>query len=176
MSLSLHDLAVLIHGRLIPRVTGIPILAHCEITPQLFIGAQYRRAGKKRLLGMGVSATVNLRREFDVRPLDLTFAEHCYLPTIDDEAPSLEHLEEGVGFIDRMIADGRKVYVHCAAGIGRSPTLVAAHLIRNGHDVESAIAQIAVKRPFIFINAAQRAQLRRFADRDRARGVTTGKK
>ena len=38
----------------------------------------------------------------------------------------------GVCFIDAEINRGGKVYIHCAVGCGRAPTMTAAYLISTG--------------------------------------------
>lgn len=51
-------------------------------------------------------------------------------------------------FIDRFICDGKKVFVHCHAGMSRSVTIVAHYLMRRfGKSVDEAIALIRKKRP-----------------------------
>lgn len=154
-------------GRGLPKLTGIPLLRFSRITPQVFVGAQYGKRGKRYLERHGIVGDVNLRREFDDAAHGLALAEYCYLPTPDDEAISMEHLEEGIAFIKRVLADGGAVYIHCAGGIGRAPTMAAAYFIRQGMTLDEALALIRRTRPFIRIMPPQMARLREFEARER---------
>jgi len=44
--------------------------------------------------------------------------------------------------IDQKIAQGRKIYLHCWGGIGRTGTVVGCHLVRGGLNGASALAEI----------------------------------
>lgn len=155
-------------ARGVPKVTGVPLLRHSEITPELYVGPQYGRRGKDALEQAGITAGVNLRTEFDDLAHGLALANYCHLPTVDDDAPSVEHLERGVAFVQEQIAAGRKVYIHCAGGVGRAPTLAAAYLISTGRTLDEAIATIRRARPFIDITPPQMAALVAFEAQQRA--------
>ena len=45
--------------------------------------------------------------------------------------------------IDRSLAAGRKVYLHCWGGIGRTGTTVGCYLVRRGLNGEQALGQLA---------------------------------
>ena len=143
-------------------MTGIPIMRYSKITPYLYIGPQYNQRGKRRLEKEGIQHGVNLRIEFDDAAHGLALEQYCYLPTIDDDAPTIEHLEQGVTFIEEAINNEQKVYIHCAGGIGRAPTMAVAYFIRQGMSLNDAIALIKKTRPFIRIMPPQLAQLKHF--------------
>ena len=44
--------------------------------------------------------------------------------------------------LDGLLAEGRRVYLHCRAGIGRTGTVVACHLIEQGLAPEAALARL----------------------------------
>jgi len=69
--------------------------------------------------------------------------------------------------VREQIDAGRKVYIHCAGGVGRAPTLAAAYLISTGMPREDAIATIRRARPFIDIMPPQMAALAEFEARQR---------
>jgi hypothetical protein len=144
-------------------VTGAPIQSVSQITPQLHVGGQYRRRGWSRLAERGITAVVNLRIEFDNAAVGIAPPRYLYLPTIDDEPPTLEQLREGCTFIAEEIAQGGGVYIHCGAGIGRAPTTAAAYLVSTGLTPDQAWARIRAARPFIRPKPVQVAQIEQFA-------------
>ena len=145
-------------------VTGANILRVSQITPQLHVGGQYRRRGWRRMKARGITAVLNLRIEFDDAEAGLAPPRYLHLPTVDDGAPTLEHLSEGAAFIAGELARSGSVYVHCGSGIGRAPTVAAAYLITTGLMPEQAWARIRARRPFIRPTAVQVQQIERFAD------------
>lgn len=159
-----------LYGRGLPALTGIPLLRFSRITPSLYVGPQYRKNGLRLLQSEGIHAVVNLREEKDDRDFGLAPAQYCYLPTPDDEAPTIEQLHQGVDFIQKIIQQGGKVYIHCGAGVGRAPTMAAAYFIHQGMSVEEAINTIRSVRPFIFITQPQIKQLYRYYEIVRSDG------
>jgi hypothetical protein len=151
-----------LYARGLPVVTGIPILKYSRITPRIYVGPQYRRAGKRKLSQIGVNSGVNMRLEFDDAAHGLALEHYCHLPTADDDAPTLDDLHRGVAFIHRVITGGGKVYIHCGGGVGRAPTMAAAYFISQGLELDEAIGLIKRSRPFINIVPAQMEQLERF--------------
>jgi len=149
-------------------ITGIPFIRYNKITPEIYVGPQYRRLGKRKLELLGINASVNMRKEYDDAANNLNFEQYCHLPTVDDQAPSLEQLNLGVEFISRVVAQGGRVYIHCTGGIGRAPTMAAAYFISQGFKIDEAIGLISRSRPFVFITPAQINQLGRFEAQCRA--------
>jgi protein tyrosine phosphatase (PTP) superfamily phosphohydrolase (DUF442 family) len=143
--------------------SGANIRRLSQITPQLHVGGQHRRRGCKRLEARGITAVINMRRELDDRALGIAPPRYLYLPTVDDQAPTLEQLREGVAFIEREIAEGGGVYIHCGAGVGRAATMAAAYLVHSGLTPDEAWARVRQVRPFVRPTPVQAAQLERFA-------------
>lgn len=162
------------YARGLPAVTGIPILKYSRVTDQLFVGPQFRANGLRYLQRAGINAVVNLRKEVDDLDRGLVPDKYCYLPTVDDQAPSLEHLDRGVDFIHEVITEGGKVYIHCGAGVGRAPTMAAAYLIATGYSLDQALAAIREVRPFIYIMPPQMEQLKVYSTRNRPPFSTIG--
>ncbi|MBE2196127.1 MAG: dual specificity protein phosphatase family protein [Anaerolinea sp.] len=135
--------------------TGIPLLPFSRISPQIYVGPQFGKFGKWLLERKGITACVNLRAEFDDAVHNLKLGDYCYLPTVDDEAPAPDALERGVKFIQQTVDSGGKVYIHCAGGVGRAPTMCAAYLIHQGLNFDQALNLIRKSRPFIQPSPAQ---------------------
>ncbi|MBN1580955.1 MAG: dual specificity protein phosphatase family protein [Anaerolineae bacterium] len=146
------------------RLTGAPIRRVSQITPQLHVGGQYKRRGWPRLAARGVTAVVNMRIEFDDQKAGIAPKAYLHLPTVDDDAPSLAHLRQGVEFIRKNIDAGGGVYVHCKSGVGRAATMAVAYLIDAGLSSDEAWSMVRKARPFVKPTPVQLEQIERFRE------------
>ena len=80
--------------------------------------------------------------------------------------PIAAHFDEAVGFLRRCRSAGRKVLVHCVAGLNRAPCLCAAFLMREGlsrdgpgFSAAQAVAWISQRRADVFKNLGFLKQL-----------------
>jgi len=65
----------------------------------------------------------------------------------DDYAPiSIPKLKLVSRIVDDNISQGRKVFLHCKAGIGRSPTCAVAYLVHCGTSLSEAMEMVQSKR------------------------------
>ena len=152
--------------RLYLWTVGRPVLRYCGVTPQLYVGGQIDASGWRWLVARGLTADVNMRSEFDDSAHGIEPEAYLWLPTEDDHAPTLDQLSTGADFIGQAIEQGGKVYVHCASGVGRAPTMAAAYLVSTGKTPDQAWTLIREKRPFINPTPPQQAALEQFAARD----------
>ncbi|MCA9371197.1 MAG: dual specificity protein phosphatase family protein, partial [Candidatus Peregrinibacteria bacterium] len=83
-------------------------------------------------------------REYAVTLREMKFTNS---PIEDMEAPTLEQLVFLVDLIQSELELQNKVIVHCAAGLGRTGTVAACVLIRNGYNADGAISMIRYCRP-----------------------------
>lgn len=162
-----------LYGRGLPAITGVPLLQFSQVTPNLYVGPQFRANGKRFLLEQGIDACVNMRIERDDAAFGLDLPRYLHLPTIDDDAPSIEHLDQGVTFIREAIAAGSSVYIHCGAGVGRAPSMAAAYLMAEGDNLNEAIHRITRVRPFIALTPPQLNQLMKYEALVRGRNGTS---
>ena len=58
----------------------------------------------------------------------------------------MAELRAGVSWVQGRIGEGKKVLAHCVGGLGRSGFLVAAYLMEQGLDVQSALDEVRSKR------------------------------
>jgi protein-tyrosine phosphatase len=149
------------------KLLGRPIWRYSWITPQILLGGQPARRVWPALAALGVKGVINLRAEYDyldrlARTTDQV--RYLHLPTVDNTAPTLEQLAEGVRFMREILSKDGKVYIHCWEGLGRGPTMVAAYLVSTGLTPDEAWDYIRTVRPFIRPVPAQRAQLQAFAE------------
>ncbi len=74
--------------------------------------------------------------------------KYMYIYALDLMAPTLEDIDKGVDFVDKMIKEDNPVLIHCAAGKGRTGLMLAAYLIKyNKLNVEDAINKVRMLRP-----------------------------
>ncbi len=107
----------------------------------------------EKLKKEGVSADISLEEDRLDAPFGVEF--YVWIPVKDHTAPTKDQFEFGVFVLEKIVAMKKKVYVHCQNGHGRSPTLVAAYLIKQGKTVDEAIELIKLKRPTIHLNSVQ---------------------
>ena len=158
-------LALRLLDQLARRTTGAPIWRLCAVTPQLHVGGQHYRRGYAKMRDYGITAILNMRGERCDQAQGIGGERHLQLATIDNTPPSLDDLRCGSDFIRAEIARGGKVYVHCAVGCGRAPTMAAAYLISTGLTADEALRRIKAVRPFVHPTPGQREALAAFAAR-----------
>ncbi len=88
-----------------------------------------------------------------------------HLPVPDLHAPTPDQLNRAIAFIDQQSAQGHPTAVHCLMGQGRTGTVLAAYLIRNGLPVAEALAEIRRRCDGAISAAEQEDALRIFASR-----------
>ena len=127
-----------------------------RVSDWIFLGSRIATLGDyRRLREAGVRACVDLKQE-GADPW--TFEAFLWLPTADQDAPSPAHLQMGLGFLRQCERAGMPAFVHCMAGVGRSTTLVLAHLLAGPYrerGAREALAYLAARRPVINPNPVQ---------------------
>ena len=119
-------------------------------------GSSYGDGGRQRLdsfLDLGINTFIDLTDPDELPP---------YLPALKEQAryyeidirynrftirdhtvPTTENMQAILDEIDSSLAAGRKIYVHCWGGIGRTGTVIGCYLVRNGLSGQGALAQLA---------------------------------
>jgi hypothetical protein len=109
----------------------------------------------RRLRAEGIRACVDMKEE-GADPWG--FEAFLWLPTPDHDAPSQAHLRIGLAFLRECEAAGMPAYVACLAGVGRSSTLVLAHLLVGrfrDEGLEAALHFLTARRPVARPNPEQ---------------------
>jgi atypical dual specificity phosphatase len=133
---------------------------YTEITELLTLGAipLKNRNHHQQLKREGYTAFLSLVEDFEIEPhlfgcpitpdyWEKEGFSFSWLPTPDLSPVAKEHIEKGIAFLHKQISRGKKVYVHCNAGVARSATIVICYLIRyHRMAVDEAVAFVKAKR------------------------------
>ncbi len=160
--------------KLVRRMRGFSPPAISQVAPKVYVGGQHSHHGLAAMRALGIDAVLNMREESDDAARGVALDAYLWLPTTDDAAPTLEDLEQGALFIEEQVAAGRGVYVHCASGVGRAPTMAAAYLVRGGATPEEAWRAILAGRPFVRPTPPQVEIIQAFAHRRAAARASQG--
>jgi protein-tyrosine phosphatase len=130
---------------------------YVELLDRLFLGSRPENiADIDRLrINSGIAAVLNLQTDDDMRAVKLvwepleahyreTGIELCRMPVRDFDPVDLrEKLPECVRALERLLAGGHSVYLHCTLGASRSPTVAIAYLCWcRGWDLEDAVSYV----------------------------------
>jgi len=104
------------------------------VSPWLLVGPALDRSGYAELAADGVTHVLDLRDEASddpalMRSLGLSWRQ---VPIVDRAAPTRAQLDEINAWLDATGDRQPVVYVHCEGGLGRSPTIAMALLMRRG--------------------------------------------
>ena len=144
------------------HISGRKGFDYDQITDEIFIGTNMccQYGFSKELLSKGVRADISLEEDRTDAPSGIDY--FLWLPTENGKPPSPKDFEIGVKFLDFLISNKIKTFIHCKNGHGRAPTLFAAYLISRGMSVQEAIKLIATKRPVIHLTELQMEALSEF--------------
>ena len=97
---------------------------------------------------MGIRALINFTEE----PLPAEILRKVgilteHIPVVDFTAPTLNQVEQALTMIHFYLEINMPVAVHCIAGLGRTGTILACYLVREGMSADEAITTIRRWRP-----------------------------
>lgn len=131
-----------------------------QILPHVYVGScPMDGADVDALARAGVTAVLNLQTDddFDCWGIHWDQLEACYrrveidvrrVPVRDFDPDALRRgLPDCAGTLAELLRAGHTVYVHCSAGINRSPTTVIAYLHWvEGWELDEAVAHVTRRR------------------------------
>ena len=136
------------------------------IVPERLLACRYPmdREALERLRAFGVCGLINLTElrhdQGILAELEIT---ETHLPVPDLTPPSPDDIRTAIRVIDSAHEAGLPVAIHCAAGLGRTGTVMAAWLVTQGLNADAAIARIRELRPGSIETNEQEEAVREFA-------------
>mmetsp|Transcript_27859 Transcript_27859/g.66176 ORF Transcript_27859/g.66176 Transcript_27859/m.66176 type:complete len:243 (-) Transcript_27859:229-957(-) len=141
---------------------------YTEIVENLLLGALPFHSMLDDFKQQGIQAVVTLNEGFELfvttEHYEALGIQHLHIPTIDFLfAPNVEDMHRAVDFIQGNLSGGRRTYVHCKAGRGRSATVVVCFLVKHrGMAPEEALLFVRERRPQICLAPGQWAAVLEF--------------
>jgi atypical dual specificity phosphatase len=98
-----------------------------------------------------------------------------YEPVADFTAPSMEQIHRMVNFVEEQIETWEHpVVVTCAAGIGRTGTILACYFVKVGYQPQEAIDYVRQQRPGSIQNRHQEDAVYQYANYLKSGGKSGG--
>ena len=141
-----------------------PSLDVVWITPELALGPRFQKSEVGALARAGIGSVIDVRSEAsdDEQALAGHGIRLLHLPVDDRQAPTQAQLEEATKWALQEIAAGRRIYVHCRSGIGRSPSLTIAILLAMGYPLPDAYDAVRRRRAWATFSGSQWEALETF--------------
>lgn len=143
-----------------------------RIESDIFVGsAPQSSVDVARLSQMKINAVLSLQSDMDFqthqidwKKVKMAYAHNRieverYAILDFDETDVAKHLAKPVNALNNLLAQKRRVYVHCNAGISRAPATVLAYLCHfRGMSVDEGLEYIRLNRPqaYPYIKAVEK--------------------
>ncbi|CAG9334820.1 unnamed protein product [Blepharisma stoltei] len=132
-----------------------------EIEPLLYLGSLQGAKDKELLESIGIQCIVQVLDEIHLDSLYETM-DYLFIPLADWTSSNIVmHLPNALKFIHQNISQDKKVFIHCAAGVSRSVSIVCAYLMAKYHiSYDRALKEVRNRRWCALPNPGFARQLR----------------
>jgi len=159
-------------------------MTYAQATSRLYIGSHPETVHDIEVLQkiLAITAILNLQTNEDMATVKLNWSpleSHyktcsvslCRMPIEEEQAVLRRRLLECVDTLVQLLAAGHTVYLHCTAGIGRSPTVAIGYLhYYLGWQLDAAVRYVKqVRQCSPHVEALRRAIL----DREKQQSLET---
>ena len=133
-----------------------------QITETIYLGnVEAIIKEKRKLKKLGIKKILSVMPNFGTHFDSYEFKQKIIEVDDDYRANIIEYFQECILFIE----GNDKIFIHCAAGMSRSPTIVIAYLMwKRQIFLDEAIKIVREKRPLISPNANFMNQLKIFQE------------
>ncbi len=116
----------------------------------IYLGSEYAATDLELLNRHQITAVLSLQAEISYSHLYPKHFLYKNFPLHDGEVIDSYVFEGALAFIRQAQNENRKILVHCAAGVSRSPSIVAAYLMKKkGMNPLEALEFLREKRPVV---------------------------
>jgi len=133
-----------------------------KITSKIFLGNEEAQKRKRVLKALGVTNILVMGSGLDILHKDDFIYKRIEIDDFYSENIG-QYFEETYNFIEKAIGN---VYVHCVAGISRSPSVVIAYIMRKeGKNFEEAMQFVKERRTCVNPNEGFIKQLKKYGEK-----------
>ena len=138
-----------------------------QINDNLYLSGEYKEQDLITIHKLGIKCVIDMRSElsFDKLSFNNMGIEYHNIPVDNFFPPDQSKTTQAIDIIHKHVKSDHKVLIHCKEGVGRSPYVLAAYLIKNGDSVYDSIAFIKSKRWGVNLNKVQMRSIKKFYEK-----------